>query len=124
MSRNARALAEALFTTHEGPPQEERLSWLVEDLDDFIAQSGKRARFVLWLCLTATSWISPLFAFRVGPLRWLSLETRTRALERLERSVFALALFGAKAILCVLYYEHPDAARAIGYDAECLRSGE
>ena len=31
----ARAFAEALFTTNEGPPPAERLDWLMDDLDDY-----------------------------------------------------------------------------------------
>ena len=52
-----------------------------------------------------------IFAF--VPLRALPLERRTRALERFEASAIALPLFALKAIFCVLYYEHPDAAREI-----------
>ena len=124
MRANTRALAETLFTTSDGPPPAERLDWLVEDANDFIAQAGARARLVLWLCLTAISLLAPLFALRLAPFRWLSSETRTRALERMERSALGLAVFGAKAILCIVYYEHPDSARAIGYDALCLRANE
>jgi hypothetical protein len=38
----------------------------------------------------------------------------------MERSALGLAVFGAKAILCIVYYEHPDAAGAVGFDASCL----
>ncbi|RLB53084.1 MAG: hypothetical protein DRJ42_12995 [Deltaproteobacteria bacterium] len=116
----ARAVAEALFTTRDGPPPADRLDWLVDDLDDFVAQSGPRAGRVFGLCLFAISFLGPLLAFRLVPFRWLSLSTRTRALERMERSPFALALFGAKALLCIVYYEHPDAAATIGFDGTCL----
>jgi hypothetical protein len=57
------------------------------------------------------------------PYRSLSLEDRSHALERLEQSPFALAVFGAKAILCIVYYEHPDAAKLVGYEAKCLGGG-
>jgi hypothetical protein len=120
MRANARALAETLFTTPEGPPPAERLDWLVEDADDFVAHAGTRARLVLWLCLTAISALAPLFVLRLGPFRWHSPQLRTRALERMEQSALGLAVFGAKAILCIVYYEHPDAARTTGYDALCL----
>jgi hypothetical protein len=120
MRANTRAIAETLFTTKEGPPPPERLDWLVEDADDFVAQAGGRARLVLWLCMTAISLLAPLFALRLGPFRWLSPETRTRGLERMERSARGLAVFGAKAILCILYYEHPDSARFVGFDGLCL----
>jgi hypothetical protein len=116
----ARALAEALFTTGEGPPPAERLDWLVEDLDDLIGRVGTRGKLVFRLCLFAVSTIAPLLAFRLLPFRFLSSETRMRALERMERSPFGLAVFAAKALLCIVYYEHPDSARMIGYDGTCL----
>lgn len=118
--RTARAVAEALFTTKDGPPPDERLDWLVEDLDDCMALSGARGKRVFRLCLFAISVVAPLLVFRFVPYRFLSRATRSRALERMERSVFALAVFGAKALLCIVYYEHPDAARMIGYDGTCL----
>ncbi len=116
----ARALAEALFTTSEGPPPAERLDWLIEDIDDFMALTGTRGKLVFRLCLFAVSLIAPLLIFRFLPYRFLSSESRSRGLERMERSPFGLAVFGAKAILCIVYYEHPDAARMIGYDGSCL----
>ena len=62
----------------------------------------------------------PLSIGRLGPLRALSAEDRTRALETMERGPLGLAVFGAKAPLCFIYYEHPGAARAIGFDGACL----
>ncbi len=121
MREATRAVAETLFTTEDGPPPPERLAWLVDDLDDFFGQAGTRARFAYRLCLLAVSVLAPLMIFRLPPFRRLARETRTRALERMERSSLGLAVFGAKAALCILYYEHPDAARFIGYDASCLR---
>lgn len=116
------ALAEALFTTDEGPPPEDRLNWLCDDVDNFFAQAGERAKFSYWLCLTAISILAPVLMGKLPPYRALSREDRAHALERLERSPFALAVFGAKAVLCIIYYEHPDAARLIGYDGACLGS--
>ena len=113
------ALAEALFTTEAGPPPEDRLAWLVDDLDDFLSRSGPRARFVYRLCLLAITIVAPLMIGRLPPYRALSREQRARALERMEHSTLGLAVFGAKAMLCILYYEHPDAARLIGHDNLC-----
>lgn len=123
MKLATRAVAETLFTTTEGPPPKERLDWLVDDLDHFFAQAGKRARLAYRLCLLGVSVLSPLMVWRLPPFRRLSPEKRAEALERMEASALGLAVFGAKAALCILYYEHPDAARFIGYDATCLREG-
>ncbi len=115
------ALAEALFATDAGAPPPERLAWLVDDLDDFLAQAGPRARGVFTLCLTALALGAPLFARRLGGFSSMPLSERSSALERLERSPLALALFGAKALLCIVYYEHPEAALHAGNDGLCLR---
>lgn len=120
--RASLALAEALFSTPEGPPPSERLGWLIDDLDHFMAHAGPRARLAYGLCLRAISWIAPLLVGRPGSLAGLDLPLRIKALERFERSPVALTFFGAKTILCILYYEHPEAARAAGVDPSCLRS--
>lgn len=118
------AVAEALFTTEDGPPPRERLEWLVDDLDRFFVQAGKRARFMYRLCLLAISVLAPLLILHLPPFRKLPRKQRAEALERMEASWIGLAVFGAKAPLCIIYYEHPDAARFIGYDASCLTDGE
>jgi hypothetical protein len=119
----ARALAEAIFSTTSGPPPRDRLDWLMRELDDFLGRSGVRTRTVLRLSIFVVSWLAPLLTFRVRPLRALALPARIDALERLERSRAALPLLATKAILSVLYYEHPDAAREIGFDGACLTQG-
>jgi hypothetical protein len=114
------AVAEALFTTDAGPPPKDRLDWLVEDLDHFLAHAGPRSRLIYRLCLLAISVLAPLTVWRLPPFRWLSQVKRVEALERLERSPLGLAVFGCKMLLCIVYYEHPDAARDIGYDGRCM----
>ena len=34
--------------------------------------------------------------------------------------LLGIALFAVKAILSMLYYEHPDAAREMGFDGACM----
>jgi hypothetical protein len=114
------AVAEALFTTEGGPPPKDRLDWLVDDLDHFLAHAGPRSRLIYRLCLLAVSALAPLLVWRLPPFRGLSTAKRMEALERLERSPFALTVFGCKMLLCILYYEHPDSAREIGYDGRCM----
>lgn len=118
------AVAETLFTTDQGPPPAERLEWLVDDLDHFFVQAGARARLAYRLCLLAISVLAPLLILHLPPFRRLPRAQRTKALERMERSWAGLAVFGAKAPLCIIYYEHPEAARFIGYDASCLTDPE
>ena len=125
MLRAVRALAEALFATEAGPPPPDRLDWLTGEFDDFLGHAGTRTRLVMRLSLFAVSCLAPL---RLSPWRWpplhaLPLAERIEALDRLEKSRAVLPLLALKAILSVLYYEHPDAAREIGFDGACLLPG-
>lgn len=114
------SFAEALFANRQGPPPRERLEWAVDELGDFMSHAGARARFVLRLSFMTVGYMAPLLVARIGPLDRLPLDCRIRALERLEKSPFGLALLAAKAIVCVLYYEHPSVARSIGHHGSCL----
>jgi hypothetical protein len=116
-----RAIASTLFTTEAGVPEGDRLDWLCDDLDDFLGRSGPRARGLLRLCVTAITWLGPLHARRLGPFHALDPATQTLALERMEQGPLGLAVFGAKTLLCIVWYEHPAVARAAGYDGRCLR---
>jgi hypothetical protein len=97
------------------------VAWLLDDLDHFLGHAGAQARFSFGLCVRAVAWVCPWLVGRPGPFAALSLAQRLRALERLERTPLGLALFGAKALLCLVWYEHPENERAIGYDGRCLR---
>ncbi len=109
-----RAFAEALFAGPEGPPPAARLDWLQAEVLDVVARADPGIRFLLRFCLFAVSLIAPLCVFRLGPLRRLELPLRVRALERFERGFLAGPLLILKAMLCLLYYEHPDVAREVG----------
>lgn len=117
-------LAAAIFSTDEGPPPEPRLRWLAAQVDDFLGRVGAKSRVLFRLSLWVVTWIAPLWAFRPGPLSWWPVERRLLALERFERSPLGPTVLMLKAILCILYYEHPDAARAIGFDGGCLHRSE
>jgi hypothetical protein len=117
--RAAREVAAALFATDAGPPPRERLDYVERDLADFYGHVTLRARLVFRACVATVFWLAPLWLWRLPPLSRLSIAERVEAIERLERSPLALAVLGAKAILCIVYYEHPDAAREIGWDQAC-----
>jgi hypothetical protein len=118
--RRARAIAEAIFLTESGPPPAERLDWLVNELEDFLARSGGRTRFVFGLAMFAAAFLAPIVSFRFRSLASMPVEERSAVLERLE-NVFGPPVLAVKALLCVLYYEHPDAQKQIGFDAECFQ---
>ena len=115
----SRTVAQALFLTAAGPPPEGRLDWLVNEVEDFLARAGSRSRFVVGLALFAVCLLAPLAVGSVRPLGRMSVEERARALGRLE-DVFGAPVLAVKALLSVIYYEHPEAARAVGFDGSCL----
>ncbi len=119
--RVAVAIAGTLFARDEGAPPVDRLTWLGDDLDHFFAHAGTRSRSVFLLCITVLDLLAPLLIGRFGRFSALPPEARAVALTRFEESPLALAFFGAKAALCIVWYEHPAAAREVGYDGLCLK---
>jgi hypothetical protein len=115
-ARAASRIAEALFHDGERPPPAERLAWMEADLADHVGRAGPRAVLVFRLLVFVTSWVAPLFTGALPPLARLPVERRVEVLARVERSPFSLAFLAVKALLCIVYYEHPDAAREMGFD--------
>ncbi len=115
------SVAEAMFCTDEGPPPAARLAWLCADIRDFLTRSGPRARWIFLLALFFTSWVAPLLVGRLPPLARMSVRDRVDALDRFEDGLLvqAAAILALKATLCIVYFEHPDAAREIGFDGLC-----
>ncbi|MFO0630065.1 MAG: hypothetical protein U0325_31180 [Polyangiales bacterium] len=77
-------------------------------------------RLSLRLCLLAVAWMAPLLMRRLGGFASMPRDARREGVERMEASPLGVPFFGAKAILCVVWYEHPDNARHAGYDGQCL----
>lgn len=121
--RRIRVLAEALFATEEGPPPRERLAWVEDNIEDFLSRSGQRSRWVFGALVLLCTVLAPLFVGRLRRLQSLPLSARVEALSRLERH-FGEPLLAVKAILCLIYYEHPDAAREVGFEGGRKRSPE
>ena len=44
-------------------------------------------------------------------------------LDKVEHGPLSTALLAVKAVLCILYFEHPEAAKEIGAPFECLVAG-
>jgi hypothetical protein len=110
-----RAFAAALFSTEAGPPPDARLDWLVGEMADYLHRAGGRARLVFRLSLFAVTWLSPLFIGVWPTLRRLSVPARVQALTKMEASFAAAPVLAVKAFLCVVWYEHPEAQREVGY---------
>ena len=114
--RAARAVIEAVFAPAEGEVPPERVTWVCREIDDYLARVTTRSYAIVLLSLFVVSVAAPLLVRRLGPLASLAPKDRVIALEHLERSALSPALLAVKALLCVHYYEHPDAAREIGFD--------
>jgi hypothetical protein len=114
------AICEALFSGDAGPPPKARVEWLVDDAEDFLREAGSRATRSIKLLLVLVVWLAPWFALRPTALRAMPLELRVRVLDRMERSFAGALIVALKAALCIVYYEHPDAAAEIGFDGGCL----
>lgn len=116
----ARVVAEAMFHRDEGRVPAERLDWLSEDFVDFLEQAGPRSELIIGGALHVATWLAPLVVGKRPPLSRLSIVERIEALERLEKTPAGLPLLALKAVMCTIYYEHPDARSEIGIDGECM----
>lgn len=112
------AVCEALFATREGSPPYDRLVWVWTHIYDFSERVGGLGVFAFRLSLFFLTWVAPLFVFSLPPLRRLSVERRIEALERFERSPLGITFYALKAMLCMMYFEHPDAAKEVRFDGQ------
>lgn len=112
--RRALSIAEALFSRGGAPPSARRLAWLAAELEDHLARTGPWSRLLLGASALVVSLAAPWFTGRLGPLGRLPLGARVSALAAFERRL-GLPLLPLKAVLCILYYEHPAAAAEIGF---------
>jgi uncharacterized protein (DUF2236 family) len=121
---DARALAEALWSRDgaSGPPAD-RLAYFESDLSDFAFHLNTRARLLLLAGLATVTRVAPLLIGRFSRLGALPIDERIRAIHALERTPASLALFAVKAVLSIVWFEHPDNAREMGWDQRCLRAG-
>ncbi len=113
-------IAEALFATHIGSPPPGRLYWLISELQDFLLGAGFKARLLMSVSAALATWLSPLRLRRAPPVSRLTVSEGIEALEALEASALGTPLFALKAILSLIYYEHPDAAEELGFDGKSL----
>jgi len=88
-------------------------------MEDFIARGGTRSRLVLTFMIWLVTVLAPLFVGRLTKLGDLTVPERIRALSSLEHRL-GEPLLAVKAMLCLLYYEHEDAAREVSFDGQCL----
>jgi hypothetical protein len=117
-----RALAEAMFacSADAGP----RLDALVDDVDSYVSHASRTLRVGLLVMLEVVHFAPLFLLWRFATFESLACADRADVLERMERSRFVpltLVLAAYKAILCLLYFEHPEALAAVGYSAQRSR---
>ncbi len=115
------AIAEALFATEAGAPDPKRVAWVCADFTDFASRAQGRGRLVLLLSVWFLTWIAPLVVWRFGPLAALPIELRAEALERVEGSSLGFIALAPKAMLCLMWFEHPDTQRETKTEPTCLK---
>jgi len=112
-----RALAEAMFSHDDGPPSP-RLDGIASELDDYVSRASATLRFGLLVMLELVRFAPLFLLWRFATFESLALGDRVRILERMEQSriVPLMVAFAAyKAILCLLFFEHPEEQRDVGY---------
>ena len=67
------------------------------------------------------TWIAPLVVWRLGPLESLPVDLRVEALERIEGSALGFIALAPKAMLCLMWFEHPDTQRETHTEISCLK---
>lgn len=113
------AVGEALFSKGGAPPPQERMAFLRSETADYMARGGPLLRLQITIAALVVSVVAPLYLGRLGTTRGLPLERRVRALSSMEHGAGAPLLIAVRALLCMIYYEHPDAAA----DASLPRTG-
>jgi hypothetical protein len=91
---------------------------VASEFTNFLEHCGGQSRLILTALVRLVAFLAPLFIGRLTRFSKLSLADRVRALTRLEER-FGDPLLGVKAMLCLLYYEHPAAALEVGFDGAC-----
>jgi len=118
------SVAEALFSSDAGAPPAERITWLRSELSDFMGRGTFTGRALFTIAAFAISLFAPLRVGRLPPFRRMPLGKRVHALQVFEASRLSPLLIAVRAILCLLYYEHPDAVVALGFDATGPEAGK
>lgn len=109
-----------LLEDASGPPPENQMRWACHELDAMLNEIGGRGKFIFRASLLVVSLLAPLMIFRLPPIRRMSFEATAHALERFERSPLGMMLFAVQTMLCIVYFEHPDAAVTMDFDGKGL----
>jgi hypothetical protein len=116
-----RAFAEAFFAGEDGPPSSSHLDHTIDELGQLLAHAGARAQLLFGASVLTMAFLVPLVLLgRFRRFSRLSFDERLEALHRSETSPAGLAVFLLRALTSIVFYEHPEGARAIRWDQRCL----
>lgn len=116
--REIESISEAFFSADTVPMDPKRLRWLTREYCDFMGRAQAKQRFLFSTAVTIIAYLAPLFIWKIGPFSALNFDDRVRALKVFERRKIGRLLIPVRAILCLMYYEHPDAAQTLGISTE------
>ncbi|MEE2900687.1 MAG: hypothetical protein VYC39_00060 [Myxococcota bacterium] len=117
-ARQIHYISEAFFSADTSPMDSKQLEWLVREYCDFMSRAPTKQRFLFRTAVTVIAFLSPLFIWKLGPFSTLSFNQRIRALRQFEQRKIGRILIPVRAILCLIYYEHPEAAKTLGLATE------
>jgi len=117
-ARQIKCISETFFSADTTPVDSQRLEWLVREYCDFMSRAPKKQRFLFRTAITVIAFLAPLFIWKIGPFSTLNFRDRVRALRVFEHRKIGKILVPVRAILCLIYYEHPEAARTLGLVTE------
>jgi hypothetical protein len=115
-----RAVAEAMFSP-DGEIERARIDAHLDELDSYISAASKPVRAGLRLALFVVRVAPVLLFFRLTTIERLPVDDRVAVLLRLERSAvvsLSLAFTGWRAVMTLVFYEHPDELLRLGYDGD------
>lgn len=104
--------------SQDGEVGGERLDAHLDEVDAFVSSASKPLRAGLRVALFIVRIAPVLLFFRMRMLETLGVDERVAVLTRLERSPLAnlsLAFIGWRAVMTLVFYEHPIELEALGY---------
>ena len=104
------AIAEAAFSSESGAPPADRIEWLRREYVDLMSRASGRGRFYFAAGALVVSVAAPLMIGKLRLFRRLDLSERIAALRKFEAHPLGSILIALRAILCLLWYEHPEVA--------------
>ncbi len=110
--RILRAVAEALFAREGRAVPVDRLDWLEVEVNQYLASTTGVTRSFVWFSLTLLEIAPPFSGIRLARFSRCTVAERQRCLHELETSPLffsAVVAVLSKALLCTIYFEHPDA---------------